>query len=565
MNVRPYQPIIFNDLGANDSKNTQCVQDDDVTQFQFELSICDNVPNMIDNGSFDNGSTSWEANNWTISLNEASSSIGQNGMLKQYAFGSEQIVQVELLITDLIGDPLVIYLGTNILATITRPGNYTLYGKTSALAVTGVANNYLGIFSGQTNQCSIRLISAYPLETNFALYVFTGTSTTPFYKRTLAQDIADPVYTFFRIDRNIVTVSFDWNFITDNGDGLGQDHGCYRLGVSGICDNACAQLGVIDPTFSIPYLPSDVTFPWTRKDGATAPASVQFIGSQLNYLGSTGGVAWTSIRDVNAIPCDGKAYEYSFTLVIKTISNAKVTVSIGGTSSAVYTTSGTKTFILTSANDTPMEILIEDTIVPTAGVVEITLIQFSLDGASLHDVEYISNVFSYLPTQPNTLLLTASNNDDAFGLKFGSSFYNPQLRIKGTLRANNFDADRVDYIDSNNIKKIAYFSQRKTEELRLMNVPEYLVDWLSLFIGFSLFYVDTREFIAESDGSLEISYNRFSDSSKVSLIVGERRQELESTNQNGLTAVTNINNYLVEPSDIDTFIVLLGGDFIEIN
>ena len=312
MKISPNQPVEFNDENINcqcDGEGSQLIQAGDVTQFQVELEVCNDMPNLILDGDFDapDSSIYWDANQFTFGSDVATCQTGHNGTLDQYQFGSAQRIAVEVIITELTGSPLIVWFGETKIKEIDRPGTYSLYGVTSELLVLGVANNYIRFESNENNSVSIESVAAYPLEDKFALYLYTnngsGTLDTPFAKRTLDEDIADPFYTFFRVFENVVTVSFNWDWVTNPGDGLGQDYGCYKLGFTGICSNPCAQLGARDPYFNIVTDPVSLTIPWASLPGATVPTVNKIVGGAFVWEGSTLGLAHSILTDTTLIPC----------------------------------------------------------------------------------------------------------------------------------------------------------------------------------------------------------------------------------------------------------------------
>ena len=208
---------------------------------------------------------------------------------------------------------------------------------------------------------------------------------------------------------------------------------------------------------------------------------------------------------------------------------------------------------------------IDDLIGGTAGEVTISHLDFVVVGTSNNEVVFQSNVFTYRAEQPCTLLLTASNNDDAYGVRFGGALYNPQLRVKGTLRSATPNNERSSHIDSNLKKQITYFRQRKIKELRLSSIADYQVDWLTLWAGYNVVFVEDIEYVVEEDNDIEVRTNRFCDTAALRINIGKQLQDLESSNQRGLSAATNINNYLVETKDLTSKIVFLDNDEIEIN
>jgi len=514
------------------------------------------MPNLVSNGDFD-ASPGWDSGGWTIADDSAYISSGQVGTLSQDCLGSGQRVEVRVKVATLVGDPLIVWLGQNKIAEITKPGNYFLYGESSTISS---ANNPLKFQSTTNNETRLESVAVYPLEVTFALIIM-DVENVIVDARTLADDIADANYTFFRVWEDVVTVSFDWDYITDAVNGLGLSYGCYKLGLATMCENTNAQLGVLDPDFNIILgNPTADSYPWFLQAGSNEWITIN--NGLLTFSGDVGTVASSTIEDGYATPSIGDTYDV--TLVIDSISDAEVVVQLGGDISATYTTSGTKTFQLTAVNTNGIRLITRDDSGANAGAIVISSINFEQATTTDWVADYTSNAFRFESSHPCTKLLTGANDVDAFQLKFGGALYNPQVRLKGTLRASSFDDEIEGVINANYQREILYFSQRKIKELRLSNVPEYLSDFLSIWRGFSVIFVDGEELIGNERG-FEVNYNRFCDSSSVVVMLEEKRQVLESEKTSGQLAFTNINNYLVLMENIEEKLVFLDNDEIQIN
>jgi len=370
--------------------------------------------------------------------------------------------------------------------------------------------------------------------------------------RTLADDIADSTQ-IFRIDRDVVTVSYTWPQT---------NYGCIRLGIASLCENTCAQLGARDGNFNIPNtLVDSLTVPWSLNASFQSPP-VSVLDGKMIYA-SAAVNSWTKIEDVDVIPCSSDNLTYDFILDIEAVSKCSVQIELGG-DTATYTTTGTKTFQLTPVNDQPLKInFIDAAGFQGSATLNNILMQLSINPSGAKwQPNFLSNVFDFKESHADSLIVAAANNEDAYGLRFESAFFTPKARVKGSLRAFKYDPDVESHVNGLNKKIIDYFEQRKSMQLRLQGIPEYLADWLSLFRGFNIVYVDDVEYVCESD--VEITWNRFCDTAKIGIEIGEIRQDLTNTNKKGLTAITDINSFLVREFDEKEEIILITGESIKL-
>lgn len=565
MTIQDLQPIIFNESNANcdcNSNTTLIVQDNDITQFQFKLNVCSLVPNLITNGQLTT-TDGWQSDGFSFGNNGASSNSGFDSTLETSTniLGIGYSYEIGLTIDKNQGVPALLYLGTQKIAEFTTSGYHTFYGECDSNSTT----DKLRLVSPNGNEIVVSEVSCFMLEKKFALFLM-DLNNNILWTRTLADDIADANYTFFRIDRNTVTVSFSWDWVTDETNGLNYDYGCYKLGISSICENTDGQFGVLDPYFYLPITLDEYSYPWQVQNNSNATISIT--DNKLTYAGSFAAVATATVEEQNTAPT-ALSVKYQCQLIIDSIGSAEVVVSIGGTNSATYTTSGTKNFtITTNAAPTALRIKITDTLLGAPGDVVIS----KFDCYAVYNDEFlgntqmtadeISNVFDFKQEHACSILLTATNNEDAYGLNFESAFYLPRVRMKGSLRANSFESEVETLVNMFEIKRITYGEQKKQSIIRLQDVPEYVVNWLSLFRIFNNVYVDTVDYIVVED--IDILYNRFCDTAKVGIIVERPRQDLVNRNTKGILAVSDVNNYLVRLTDESELITFIDKEEIEL-
>lgn len=570
MIIKDYQPVRFEEeavLCKCDSKNSQIVQDGDITQFQATMQVCNFAEDLIINGDFDLNveSNGWILTNFSFTSDSTISISGSSGILEtnREIMGINISYQLEIDLTTNQGVPIVIFFGTTKIAEIRDTGKFQLSGICNSNATAGS----LKILSPVSNTVAIERIALYPLESDIGLAISSVNadgSTTNIHFRDLLVDISDVTYTFFNVDRDVITVSFSWDFITDAVNGLGLERGCYRLGILSKCANNGGALGVFDSEMVMPIAGlktalDDETFPY-RCDTINAVEVLENTGLMKYMLG---GGAEVIVTDINCVPIVGVTYSISLNISLITVGIGYVEIHLGGDISAKFQAVGTHSFELTAINTDQLEIRFAD---PSSNDIDLTFFRMSykntVDDLALLDVDFTSNVFDFKVDHPCTVLIAAVNNEDAYGHRFESSFYTPKARMRGTLRADHYENETRSHIDALNNKIIDFFEERKIVSLRVQNVPQYLTDWLSLWRGFNKVYVNSIEYVVESD--IDVVWNRFCDMSKVEVQMGEIRQNLQNINRKGLFAITDINNILLRVFNQEETIIFLDGEEIQL-
>lgn len=566
MIIPGFQPIQFtedNELCSCNSNDGLMAQAGDTTTLQAKMQVCANSIDLITNGNFAVPDTGWN-DGFAFTGYTARSESGNDQEMQtlRSIMGVDLSYQIEVDILSNTGTPLLVYFGTNKIAEISDTGKF----KLSGICESNGTDGKLRFISDIGNAVTIERVALYPLESKFGITIQQLQSNGSFshkHLRTLAQDVADANYTFFHVDRDVIVVNFDWDYITDATNGLGLDYGCYRIGVVGECVNYGSILGLFDAEFNMPsdypgkiggYL-SETSFPFVCDTAET----IKVIDGQMVSDAATASAA--IITQANPLlPLGGLTYNFEINIGSIGAPTAYIEIYFGGSTSAQFTTAGTHSFALVPVlgNTDELEIRIND---PFNVGINVDYCRIT-STPSFVEPDYVSNTFAFNETQVCTKLIHAINAQDAFGLRFESALYVPRVRLKSSVRANDFPSKVETHTDGFNTKHIDFFEQRKTLNLQIQNIPEFLVDWFSLFRGFSSVFADSIEYVVESD--IDISWNKFCDRGKLEIEVGEKRQELITTKSKGKTAVNTIGNTLVRMRDRKEEITFMDGEQIEI-
>ena len=112
-------------------------------------------------------------------------------------------------------------------------------------------------------------------------------------------------------------------------------------------------------------------------------------------------------------------------------------------------------------------------------------------------------------THDCTLLLTATNDDNAFGLDFTNFSLTQSIRVSGRLANPRYPLEAEVYKFSNGQRRILTGERDKFETLQIREVPEYIHDNISLFLISDTFQIDGVTYV-KSDSDYEPTWRRTS-------------------------------------------------------
>ena len=130
-------------------------------------------------------------------------------------------------------------------------------------------------------------------------------------------------------------------------------------------------------------------------------------------------------------------------------------------------------------------------------------------------------------THDCTLLLTATNDDNAFGLNFQDFSFTQSLRVSGRLTNPRYPLDAEVYKFSNGQRKILTGERDKVEQLQIMEVPEYIHDAISIFLICDTFQINGTTYV-KSDSDYEPVWRRTSQLAPVIYDVQKGTQDNEN-------------------------------------
>lgn len=105
-------------------------------------------------------------------------------------------------------------------------------------------------------------------------------------------------------------------------------------------------------------------------------------------------------------------------------------------------------------------------------------------------LDFISDCLDVKLNHDCTLLLSWTNNDNAFGFEYVELLFHPKLRVLAKLWQPKYSKDKIIYKDSSGARSLLKSETSKEELLTIHEVPEYVHDALSLGLENDFFYVE---------------------------------------------------------------------------
>jgi len=544
LTIQPNQPIAFNlpEVCFDQPDYFQIIDQTDETQIQAIIQPCAGSPQLVANNDFSNPSPLeyWDYSGFTFQKN---STVCKDDGVWAYIqqediFTTDSVYQVAITVSDLFGE-IGVYNGGYLIGTIKQNGvSYFTF-------VAQNGNIKLWITSGNYQVC-VHSIQAY--EINPALLVAI---------RSYSDDTIITTFDYtsnsdrFVFQKDTVTITIPWADleITD---------GCYYLSIDDACTNTCGQLGLFNQEFKV---------------------ATENIGTLTNTGWSSSGDGSAGIDDGNVLAgncavgqlviiqnditdyCAGKEYLVKFSIDSIT-NNGEIYISLGGTDSSTYTTTGIKTINITPASDGKFSInYSSDGFFATT----MTISGLTITMVNTSDYSFENNSVPFkLGTFDCSMLVNLSNDNDAFGFVFENTFFAPRIRLDATLRNSKFPTERQIVHTSNGRKQVRFGLQRKQKEFATEGVQEYVHDFLALLPLADHLFIDGTEYHADDD-EINITYpNSTQDYGQVIMLVSEKIQNRENRNlgnpSNPISATTGgyvidvTQRYVIltEPSTGDT-------------
>jgi hypothetical protein len=145
----------------------------------------------------------------------------------------------------------------------------------------------------------------------------------------------------------------------------------------------------------------------------------------------------------------------------------------------------------------------DDSIVTASG----NNIQYDIDWSEIEEgcykvyfsqgIDYVSDCIDLKLSHGCTLLLSWTNDENAFGFNYEDLSFQPQLRVKAKLWQPNYTKEKDVFKDNAGNRTILRSETSKDELLTVAEMPEYLHDALAIGVEHDDFYVDGLKYTNE--------------------------------------------------------------------
>jgi hypothetical protein len=137
-------------------------------------------------------------------------------------------------------------------------------------------------------------------------------------------------------------------------------------------------------------------------------------------------------------------------------------------------------------------------------------IQYSIDWSAIADgcyqiwftdasIDYVSDCLTVKESHPCTILLSWTNEDNAYSFIYDGLTFEPKLRVEAKKWHPKYSKEKDVFKDNAGNRTILKSETSKEEILSISEVPEYIHDALSIGLEHDFFYVDGQEYTNEEE------------------------------------------------------------------
>lgn len=112
-------------------------------------------------------------------------------------------------------------------------------------------------------------------------------------------------------------------------------------------------------------------------------------------------------------------------------------------------------------------------------------------------LDYESDCLSLQLTHDCSLLLSWTNNDNAFGFNYDDLGFTPNLRVNARLWQPKYSKEKIIFKDSSGTRTLLKSETSKDQLLTVSEAPEYIHDALSIGLEHDNFYVESIKYTNE--------------------------------------------------------------------
>jgi hypothetical protein len=499
----PYQPLPVDTVPNCTLPEYGWIQNielSDLTQIQFTVAACPSFQNLLLNPTFVSTSANWNpSGTWDFSGNKACSAVGSNDYIQQNITLPNGYVLQLVIDVELFAGVVAFSTNLGLVGLITTTGESTFTFQSN-----GVTN--VNFFINSSSSACLRNIRLKAINTRYRTDLQTVDGVT------VATDIAVD----YRITRNYLTISADWNDIA-------AAEGCYRLAIFDPC--VCSQFGFIGDDFVIGGGATSTQIKRTAGEGGV-------VAGEIVAINTTGGISQAQFRMYNVI-CPNVAYRFTYTLTGLNVGD-EFQLRAGNVSGVARTADGNYTDVLTSTHSggLPNDLRwIFD--FPADNLTGVTITNFTMEAVNPTPT-YYTVPFKLIADGSCTTIFNACGDRDQFNMGFPDTGFSPKIRLEGTFRGNGYAGERNGYEFSTGRKVVTHLRTRKLREFVFM-APEYVHDFMQLIRGFDNVYINGDAAYSEDDEYPSMSIEADMDMAAVTMKFSSRTELTENVRTSSTT------------------------------
>jgi hypothetical protein len=140
-----------------------------------------------------------------------------------------------------------------------------------------------------------------------------------------------------------------------------------------------------------------------------------------------------------------------------------------------------------------------------------------------------SNFFKIVDGDGDECTIALSGCFPGYQLGFPEDF-EPLVRLSGRIARPQYTGEILTSRDSEGYSRVNYLDREKTMQLLINLVPEYILDFISVWIGFEQMYINGQSYRIADDSFPEIQYPESTDLGQLEFTVKRVRQNIKRIN-----------------------------------
>lgn len=263
------------------------------------------------------------------------------------------------------------------------------------------------------------------------------------------------------------------------------DAGCYRLAIADYCTNTCGQYYIYNPFFNDWGGCIDCP-PVGWSNDVTNTENWTLGGGQASISLSVGGTGrLISITEL----CEDK--EYGVTIVVDSITDARLRVQVDNVTLFTINTAGTYTFNITPTSSGNFSLFGFEIGSIIGGEIQVSKVEVRAykEWAVYDKYSELITIGDY--SDPCRFFkIEGCNAEDQFGFAFSGSSFLPSIRLEGRRFQPQYETDADLFRYASGRWSANYVDRKKKVSFYFGRLPEYVFDFLSLIFYFDNCYIN---------------------------------------------------------------------------